>query len=273
MRGTTTTGEADDPAAARDLRDAPRDLDARNRVVERNYGLVVHVARGYLGRGLEQADLEQAGFLGLMVAAERFDAARGLQFSTYATHWIRWAIRLEIAETSRAIRIPRHAWDSVVSYRKAAARLEAATGEVPGEAAVLDAMGVKSTGCRETVAHAVWATTRATGPLASGMAAPPVVLEADAADLSPRLATALARLGDAHRRLLVRAYGLDGAPAAEGAELADLLGVEGYALARLRWRAHEAFRQALICPDVNLADCRGPRPAQTRRNYRHKETA
>ena len=41
------------------------------------------------GAGVSQADLFQEGCVGLIVAVERFDYARGFRFSTYALFWIR----------------------------------------------------------------------------------------------------------------------------------------------------------------------------------------
>ena len=46
---------------------------------------MVHLcARRFLGRGVEYDDLFQAGCVGLVKAAENFDDARGVKFSTYA---------------------------------------------------------------------------------------------------------------------------------------------------------------------------------------------
>jgi len=80
-------------------------------LVEHHLGLVVHIAkryaRSYLGRHiLDLDDLVQEGVLGLMHAAEKFDARKGFRFSTYATHWIRQAIGQAIMNESRTIRVP-----------------------------------------------------------------------------------------------------------------------------------------------------------------------
>lgn len=46
---------------------------ARTEFIEANLSLVVSIAKGYLGRGMELADLIQDGNLGLIMAVERFD--------------------------------------------------------------------------------------------------------------------------------------------------------------------------------------------------------
>ncbi len=56
----------------------------RNEMVENNLGLVHSCANRFRGRGVEYDDLFQAGCVGLIKAADNFDAARGFSFSTYA---------------------------------------------------------------------------------------------------------------------------------------------------------------------------------------------
>jgi RNA polymerase primary sigma factor len=90
---------------------------ATDTLVERHLGLVVHLAkryaRSYQGHHiLDLDDLVQEGVLGLMHAAEKFDARKGFQFSTYATYWIRWAIGQAIMNESRAIRLPTTIWSA-----------------------------------------------------------------------------------------------------------------------------------------------------------------
>ncbi len=58
------------------------------------YGrLVVAAATRFRGYGLPLGDLIQEGHVGLMQAAARFDADRGVRFSTYAGWWIRSAMQ------------------------------------------------------------------------------------------------------------------------------------------------------------------------------------
>ena len=85
------------------------DETAWEELVQCNLKLVVSIARQYIGRGLDFADLIQEGNLGLMRAARGFDATFGTKFSTYATWWIRQAIARAISNKASLVRLPVHA--------------------------------------------------------------------------------------------------------------------------------------------------------------------
>lgn len=79
-----------------------RGLEARERLILGNWGLV----RYHLGRmGVPQewwADLEGAGLAGLLRALEKYDPGKA-QFSTYASMWIRQAITREMGRLLPAL--------------------------------------------------------------------------------------------------------------------------------------------------------------------------
>jgi len=77
-----------------------RAVAARNCLVVANLRLVVHHASRHLATGRRLDDLVSDGTVSLMQAIEKFDVARGVRFSTYAS----WAIRKNFAKS-----IPREA--------------------------------------------------------------------------------------------------------------------------------------------------------------------
>lgn len=84
--------------------DAPA---AREKMINANYKLVVHIAKKYAKAcPMELMDIVMAGNEGLLYAVDRFDPSRGYRFSTYAYWWIRQAITRSIAKEGYAIRIP-----------------------------------------------------------------------------------------------------------------------------------------------------------------------
>ena len=69
------------------------DIDARNELVERNLRYVVRVAKQYCWCGARLEDLIMAGNIGLIIAADYFDARLGCKFITYATWYVENEIR------------------------------------------------------------------------------------------------------------------------------------------------------------------------------------
>ena len=82
------------------------DTEARDELVKANLLFVISIARQYQNRGLPLSDLIGAGNLGLMIAAERFDGAKGFKFISYAVWWIRQSILMDLAEQPRTVHLP-----------------------------------------------------------------------------------------------------------------------------------------------------------------------
>jgi RNA polymerase sigma factor (sigma-70 family) len=77
-------------------------------LVRFNQKLVRKVAQQYIKSGMAIEDLVIEGNLGLIRAAELFEADRGFRFSTYAMSWIRQAITRAIANQNSIVRVPVH---------------------------------------------------------------------------------------------------------------------------------------------------------------------
>lgn len=74
------------------------DERALNRMVEANLRFVVSMARRYQGHGMTQEDLVSEGNIGLIKAAKKFDATRGLRFVTYASVYVQKQMEKAIAK-------------------------------------------------------------------------------------------------------------------------------------------------------------------------------
>ena len=66
---------------------------------------MIHVARGYSGYGLPQADLIQEGNIGLMKAVKRFNPEVGVRLVSFAVHWIKAEIHEYVLRNWRIVKV------------------------------------------------------------------------------------------------------------------------------------------------------------------------
>ncbi len=118
------------------------DDDARSRMILANLRLVVKIARDYLGRGLTLEDLVGEGNLGLIRAAEDFDPSFGTRFSTYASYWIKQAIRHALTNTTAVIRLPAHTVGLLAKWRREERALARELGQTPTHDQIAISMGL-----------------------------------------------------------------------------------------------------------------------------------
>jgi RNA polymerase primary sigma factor len=104
---------------------------ARERMVKANLRLVVNIARGYLGKGLNLEDLIEEGNLGLMRAVEGFDSMMDTRFSTYASYWIKQSIRRAVMNNGKPIRLPAYMVSLLSKWRRATIALAERLGRAP----------------------------------------------------------------------------------------------------------------------------------------------
>ena len=86
---------------------AKGDDRALSKLIEANLKFVVSVARQYKGRGVAMEDLVSEGNIGLMKAAAKFDASKGVRFVNYAVVHIRQAIEKAIDQQAGLYQVPK----------------------------------------------------------------------------------------------------------------------------------------------------------------------
>lgn len=98
-------------------------------------------ARKLAGPFMDEEDLVQEGYIGLLRAAKRFDPDRDIRFSTYARWWVRAQMTRAIDHTGRPVRLPGCAVEQTRNLRMAIKRFEAA-GLAYGIAELAEEVGI-----------------------------------------------------------------------------------------------------------------------------------
>ncbi len=117
---------------------------AREQFIKANLRLVVSVAKNYLNKGLSFLDLIEEGNLGLLRAVQRFDPRRKCRFSTYATWWIRQAIRRALVNTAKTVRVPSYMVEIIAKWKTIQNEFTQKHGRKPDMTEIAEAMDMGS---------------------------------------------------------------------------------------------------------------------------------
>ncbi len=128
-----------------------------------NIGLVHTCARRFMGRGIEYDDLFQSGCMGLVKAADGFDEARGLKFSTYAVPVILGEIR-RLFRDGGTVKVSRSLKELSLRASRERDAFTAREGREPTVGELADLLGVE----REQAVEALGASMPALSLTRSG---------------------------------------------------------------------------------------------------------
>jgi RNA polymerase primary sigma factor len=207
------------------------DRAAKERMINSNLRLVVHVAKRYRGHGVPFGDLIQDGVIGLNRAVEKFDWRKGFKFSTYATWWIRQAVQRSVAGQARTIRVPTHVHERRQTLNRHSRKLEVDLGRPPTHEELAKASGLELKHVEEALSVAearaslnspVGEDDSELGDLFADENADDPEQVAENALRARAVREALSQLPERERRILELRFGLDGEPQsleAIGAEL------------------------------------------------------
>lgn len=226
------------------------DEEARETLITSNLRLVPFVAQKFQGRGLDMEDLMMEGNLGLMTAAEKFDASKDVRFSTYAVMWIQQKIRRGIANTSHTIRIPVHISESISKLANVREDLTKALGHEPTHAELALALEVEEDKVNELVeaSHGSLSLDNAAGEdltFADLMQARGADAQAEvfAGLEKERVAKLLGKLPEQQAKVIKFRFGFDGAGEMTLDEIGKVLGVTRERVRQIEEKALDKLRK------------------------------
>lgn len=128
-RAALLTADREKELARRIIRE--NDPHAREEMVRSNLRLVVNIAKNYSNRGLALPDLIEEGNIGLLKAVEGFNPDMNIRFSTYASWWIKQAIKRALINSVQPIHIPAYMVEMIAKWKQAISELEDKLGRMP----------------------------------------------------------------------------------------------------------------------------------------------
>ncbi|CAL4909826.1 unnamed protein product [Urochloa decumbens] len=114
----------------------------RERLIVTTEWLVRYIARTYTGMGTAFDDLIQAGKMGVLDGAEKFDSRKGCKFSTYVKYWIRKGMLALLAENSGVTLLPARMESIIRKVKEARRAIRYSQGRNPSDSEIAAMVGV-----------------------------------------------------------------------------------------------------------------------------------
>ena len=212
-----------------------------------------HIARRYRHRGENPDDLEQVATVGLILAVDRFEPGRGVDFLSFAVPTITGEVLRYFRDRASTIRVPRRLRALQSAIFEASAELGQRNGRAvrPSEIAlhlqidvaeVLEGLQAQYAGHTSSLDEPAWDEDGSSGDRTRhGAALSSVEPEFDLVEYREALSPLLARLPERERRiLLMRFFG-----GLTQSEIAQQVGVSQMHVSRLLSRTLAGLRRRL----------------------------
>lgn len=108
-----------------------KDMVVRDEIFEKYMYLAGAVAKRYVNKGIEYDDLYQVACMGLLLAIDRFDCARGVKFSTYAIPTMVGEVKRYFRDKGFIIKLPRKLYEVFRKADRIRLAHEHKTGKMP----------------------------------------------------------------------------------------------------------------------------------------------
>lgn len=239
------------------LRARAGDIVAREQLVQRNLKLVVTVARDYEGYGVALEDLIAEGNVGLIEAARRVDPDKGAKFSTYASLWIKQAVRRALANQRSTVRLPAHVGEKIRAVRRIETLLETEFHRPPTLDEVSEAVGIKTSDL-DRINRLAQSPTSLDAPMGDqggesfgGLLADESVIHPSAALVNEDMVALMERsvfedLDDRERDIVESRFGLRGEEPKTLTEIGQRLGVTRERIRQIQNQALEKLRASIL---------------------------
>ena len=216
-------------------------------LVEEHIGLARYLARRFGGRGEALEDLEQVAYVGLLLAARRYDPDRGFEFVRFAAPTISGELKRHLRDKAWGAHVPRRVKELHLDLYQTVATLTQRLGRSPQISELAEAVGATEEDVIEAMEAGrsyrpasldVATTVDGSGePLVARLGDEDAAL--DQVDQVATVTPALARL-DPRDQELLRLRFFDGLTQSE---IADRLGCSQVHVSRLLARALDTVRR------------------------------
>lgn len=241
---------------------------AERALLEAHEGYIRTITRSYYSPSLTYDDLLQHGKLGFLLAVRQYQPSEESKFHEYAGGLVRREIREAIAETSRAIRLPKKLFWLVPSLLRTEQEFKHANGYLPSDEELASILGHPANRVADirAVVHDTQAILDAPLPLGDNGSSRTLLdtigspddtsheeAEVRAQAGEAQILPMLDRLSEAQRAVIVRRLGLEGYPVMSYAEIAEDLGKAISGIKTADQRARNSLR-AIMDSDINTGE-------------------